>query len=103
MFRIKPDPKFSADVQLTVPGQAEPAKVNMTFKYKTRDQLVEFGERIKDIPVEDAVAEIVEDWSGVDAKCTKENIKLLVGSYIPSGMEILTAYHRELHQSRVKN
>ena len=103
MFTINPEPLFTADVPMTVPGKTEPVITRMTFKYKNKEQLLEFGKFLKKAPIEDALLEIVEGWSGVDAPFTPENLKLLLGNYLTAGNEIIQAYHREAYQSKVKN
>lgn len=103
MLKLNPNPTFKADVQLTEPGKAEPTVVKITYRYKTRKEVEEFGERVKDFPVADALKEIVADWEGIDAQCTPENIGLLCENYLPAGLELLTAYYKELSISRVKN
>lgn len=103
MFKIIPNPLFTADVPLTVPGQADPVQVKMVFKYKNKDQLVEFGKNLKKAPLEDSLMEIIESWPGVDAPFTIENVKILVSNYLQAGNEIIQAYHREVYESKVKN
>lgn len=103
MLKLNPDPQFTADIQLTEPGKQDPATVKITFRYKNRDEVVDFGERVKGIPVDQALQEIIVDWQGIDADCTPENIKVLCGNYMQAGLEILTGYYKELSISRVKN
>ncbi|MBM9615308.1 hypothetical protein JWJ90_13570 [Desulfobulbus rhabdoformis] len=103
MFKINPGPTFTTEVSLSVPGKTEPEKITVTFKSKDRAELEEFGKAIKKKPILDSVFEIVEGWSGVDVEFSKENLEKLLANYIPSGNEIITAYHREVYESRVKN
>jgi len=103
MLKINPNPQFTAEVALTEPGKKTPTTVKMTFRYKNREEIVEFSERIKNKPTEEALTEIVVGWDGIDAECTPENIGALVKNYLPAGFEILNAYYRELSASRVKN
>jgi hypothetical protein len=103
MLKLNPSPTFKADVPLTEPGKAEPTIVKITFRYKTRKEVEEFGEAVKDLPVAKALAEVIADWEGIDAECNAENIAVLCENYLPAGLELLTAYYRELSISRVKN
>lgn len=103
MLKLNPNPEFSASVPITEPGKAEPTIITVTYRYKTRDALVEFIEQTKDAPVADVLCDIVSGWNGVDAPFTKENLKALVNSYMPAGLEMLKAYYKELAESKIKN
>ena len=103
MLKITPDPKFTADVKISVPGQEEPAVVQLTFKYLSRTAMAEWHETAKDKALADALAEIVLDWSGFDAKFTAKALSQFLDNYPAAGMEILSAYSRQLFESRVKN
>jgi len=103
MLKINPNPQFTAEVPLSEPGKKKPTIVKMTFKYKNRKELIEFGERTKDKPVEEALEEILVGWEGIDAEFNQENMVMLVQNYLPAGLEILRAYHEELIVSRTKN
>lgn len=105
MFKINPNPTFTADVPLSVPGQADPVIVKVTFKHKSKPALLDFEERIRDkkTKIEELLFEIVEDWSGIDAPCTQETITTLAANYIAAPVEIITAYNKELVRSKIKN
>lgn len=103
MFKITPDPIFTADVELSVPGKPGTATVQITFKYQTKDQLVSFGEMVNEEPIDKVLAHIIKGWEGIDAECTPENISLMIANHVRAGNEILKAYYRELYASRVKN
>lgn len=105
MFKIIPDPTFTADVPLTVPGQKEQVIVGMTFNYKDKAALIDFEKRCidKDSSVESLIAEIVSGWSGIDTECNAESIKALCANYIMAPSEIITAYNKELVRSKAKN
>lgn len=103
MLKINPNPQFSVDVKLTEPGTENPAIVKIIFRYKNRDEMIDFSERTKGKPIEDVLCEIIHGWEGIDADCNAENIAMLAKNYIPAGLEILNAYYKELSASRVKN
>lgn len=103
MLKINPAPEFKVEVKLTEPGKTDTTTIGITFRYKNRDEMIDFGSRTQDKPIAEALAEIVSGWTGIDVDCTAENIALLVKNYLPSGMEILNAYYREMSASRVKN
>lgn len=105
MFKIVPDPLFTADVPLTVPGQAETVPVRMTFRYKDKAGLIDFEKRCmdKETAVEDLLGEIIEDWNGVDAPCTPDAIKQICAHYVTAPAEIISAFNKELVRSKIKN
>lgn len=110
MFKINPNPTFTADVLLTVHGSAEPAKLCVTFKHKGRKALADWiglPKKMADAgtPVKDAdyLGEVIEDWDGVDAPYSIESLDALLDAYQPAGMELYEAYIRALTESRAKN
>lgn len=110
MISLNPTPTFTADVEITEPGQAEPIKVAFVFKHKGRKQLDEFigrpakakeaGEELKDPQY---LGEVIEGWPGVDAPFTPENFATFLEQRPASGHEIYRAYLRALTESRAKN
>ena len=103
MLKINPEPTFKADVPITIPGEKKPAIVNMTFRYKNRKELIDYVERLKDRQMDEALAEIIAGWDGIDAECNPENISALTSNYQAAGQEIFTVYRQELIESKIKN
>lgn len=103
MLKLNPNPEFSTSVSITEPGKKEPTIITVTYRYKTREELADFVERTKDAQVADTLCEIVSGWDGVDAPFSSENLKIMVGNYMPAGLEMLKAYYQELAESKVKN
>ena len=114
MLKITPDPKFSADVQITIPGQEKPESLPLTFRYMNRLQYVELlssfeeekdkkGKVIKEGKTQiEAFPEFVLGW-GLEEEFVKENIELFLNNYPAAYREIFSAYSRLLIESRVKN
>lgn len=110
MFKINPNPTFKADVQLTVIGSTEPAKLVVTFKHKGRKALADWVALPKKMadagtPIKDAdyLDEVIADWEGVDAPYSVEALDTLLDAYQPAGQELFEAYIRALTESRAKN
>lgn len=103
MLKLNPEPTFKADVPLTVPGEKKPVTVSMTFRYKNRKELIDYVERLKDRPMDEALSEIIAGWDGIDAECNQESITALTNNYQASGHEIFSVYRTELIESRIKN
>ena len=103
MLKLMPEPKFTANVSLTVPGNADPAVVQITFKYMTRTQVFDFFESMKGKKDAEALKELIMDWEGFDEKYTPKNLEILLEHYPAAATEIISAYTRNLMESRVKN
>lgn len=120
MFRIVPNPTFTTDVLLSVPGSDTPVAIKLTFRHKTRAQLQAYQARAIDLAMQadapDAqeqftayVAEIVEGWIGVvgaDDKplpYTPANLAQLIQAYPAAGNEIVRRYTQQLSHARAGN
>lgn len=103
MLKINPNPQFTADVQISEPGNPEPTTVKITFNYKKRKDLAAFVEKLDERGAEKSLQEIISGWEGIDAECTPKNIELLAQNYPAAAGEIFTAYYREIFASKVKN
>lgn len=120
MFRITPNPTFTVDVPLSVPGSDTPVAIKITFRHKTRAQLAEYQARAYELAVQadapDAqeqfaayVGEIVEGWIGVvgaDDKplpFTPANLAQLLQAYPAAGNEIVRRYTQQLSHARAGN
>ena len=107
MLKITPDPKFTADVPITVPGQNKPETLSVTFKYMTKEEAAAFfskaaKEKTSDL---DCLESLIIDWSGFDSPypLNRDNLKTLLDNYPASGFDLLSGYRRQLFESRVKN
>lgn len=111
MFKIDPEPTFSAEAALTVPGQAEPARLTIHWKHLSRDQLVEWIDGLAEIRLGDVdgLALVVAGWEGVvdqqgqAVPFTKDRLRSLLWSYHAAGAELVRAYVRALTESRLGN
>lgn len=112
MLKITPDPTFSADVKITVPGQEKPGTIPLTFKYmgssefkKFADQFLEITEedvKHKKDPTPDHFMDFVEKW-GLEEEFTKKNVEIFMNNYPAAFFEILLKYRELAHRSRLKN
>lgn len=114
MLKLNPDPTFTDDVEITVPGQKEPGTIPLTFKYRNRDEFKEwFGgldeKRDKNGKVTrkgktftEAFLEFVLGW-GLDEEFNKENVEIFLTNYPAAYQEIFTQYSKMLLVSRIKN
>lgn len=109
MFRLTPDPTFACQVQITVPGQTEQAKLDLVFRHKGRKALREWIDGAKDRRDGPFLAEVIESWSGVEnakgepVDFSADSLDELLDEYQASGEEIFSAYLRALTEARGKN
>jgi Phage tail assembly chaperone len=108
MFKFKPDPTFVATVLLSMPGVAQPHPVTMTFKHKSKAQLLALFAKADSQTDGELIQQIVDGWDMVDeggqrVDFTPRNMGLLLNNYPPAAMEILVAYKRELLEAKTKN
>lgn len=66
MFRLVPDPEFTAPVPLSVRG-SDPVPVTFTFRHLGRKALSAFSQRVKAEGLEDpqVLAEVITGWADV--------------------------------------
>lgn len=108
MFKLHPNPTFTAKVQITV-AEGPPAVIDVTFKHKGRTALAAFMLEARGRPHAEVLAEIIADWSGpLDDKGEpvpygEAALAQLVDNYGAAGDEMLGAYGKALLESRVKN
>lgn len=111
MISIDPNPTFQCLVQLTVPGQENLASINVTFAYKDLDEQKVFFEKNSASSPFDAISQILLDWKAEDVldkekrpvPFSPDELGKLLKRYPPSTTEILNAWQKALHESRVKN
>lgn len=103
MFKLTPNPTFIAAVALSLPGEAKPANVKITFKHLVRPQIKAFFEGLEGKTDAEALGEIVVGWEGFDADFSQDALTELCSNYPKAGGEIFTAFKRELVDAPTKN
>ena len=108
MLKLNPDPTFTDDVEITVPGQKEPGTIPMTFKYRSRTEYKEFLDGLeekkkgKEKTFPAVFSEFVLGW-GLEEEFNSKNIETFLDNYPVAYQEIFTFYSKMLLVSRVKN
>lgn len=105
IFKLQPAPTFTVPVEIPRHGE-EPAKIKVTFKHKSREDMAEFLERAGESKAEQDVAlmrEMIADWEGPDMEFCDESIQLLLQNYQGAVPALVLAYSLELTQARRKN
>lgn len=109
MFKLTPNPTFSAQVPLSVPGLPEPLKVAITFRHKTKPALQAW---MRDGRGKDDAAllhELIVGWEGMtdadgaDVPYSLTALNDLLANYWCASDEITAAYLYELKESKRKN
>lgn len=123
VFKLNPDPTFSAFVRLTVPGNAIPARISVTFRHKTAEGVDEWYRGNVDNKASDALHEVIAGWGepaqnddgeeepgiapiGADGEklpYTREALVTVLANYPASASELVRGYLLALKESRVKN
>jgi hypothetical protein len=111
MIRLQPKPTFQFKVELSVPGSEEPARFTLVGKHMGQAALSTWAEKAKELQGQDAafLAEVITDWSGVTGedgkavKFDKDALATLIDAYPGSGLQVFTAYIKELSAGRGKN
>lgn len=104
MLKINPNPKFSADVEIHVPGE-KPEKVKFTFKHKAQDEYKSFLDRAKNGQASEleTLLEIVDGWSGCDVEFSSGALADLLNQYHTAGTAIFATYVNEQVGARLGN
>lgn len=88
MLKLAPNPTFKAKVGIPVPGQKSDVQVEFEFRYMTREeweQLIHSRESMTD---DQAAAEVVVGWSGVDEPFGPDAMAKLLKFYPTAGTAI---------------
>ncbi len=105
VFKIQPAPTFTVSVDIPRHGE-EPAKIKVTFKHKSRDEMRDFLERAdKSDASQDVtlVNEMIAGWEGPDMPFSDEAVALLIQNFQGAVPALVQAYSLEILQARRKN
>jgi len=109
MFKITPNPTFTTDAELHVPGEELPGKIKVTFKYLNPDQLKAWQVKHGRNSVVEALQEVITAWDGVEDDAgnqvpfSADNLNKLMTNYQTAGADLTNAFLRELLGARRKN
>lgn len=103
MLKVAVEPKFWAPVDISVPGQEKPVRIQVQYTHMRREAVKEFIEGSKDRPDLEILAELMHDWKGVDRKFDSDALEELLQNYHAAGVELYLAWQREVVGSKVKN
>jgi Phage tail assembly chaperone len=103
MLKLKPNPTFTAELEIPLPG-GEKLGVSITFKHKSKKDLAEFveAESTKKQSDEDTVMEIACGWS-LEDEFTKPNLREFFDQYHAAARIVMNSYLFELTQAKAGN
>lgn len=100
-LKLIAEPTFKAMVGVPIPG-GDDVPVEMTFKHRTRSDLIEWSKSINDRPLAEAFMEMVTGWELTDA-FTKENVGTFLENYGGAFQATVRCYSHELLRARMGN
>lgn len=105
MLKLKPErpETVTGDVEITVPGQDETERFKGVFKYRDKEEFLDFTRSLAGKSDLESTMEMLVDWKDVDGPFNKENVELVLSGYNTAGHEIFLAYQKALFESKVKN
>lgn len=109
MIRLIPNPVFKATVHFTQPGTDELATVVFEFRHKPPKALDAWLQASKDKSSAAAMSEAIVGWSGVidengnEVPFSEDMLAAFMAGHGPRAQELISAYMREMLESRRKN
>lgn len=102
---LVPNPLFSVDVGIPIPGVKEPTPVAFEFKHKGKTALNAFRETV-DFSADGItvahVREMASSW-GIEDEFSDENIGKLLEEFPGSGLAIYARFMGELQDAKLGN
>ncbi len=103
MFKLDPNPTFTAPVTGFKPGAGADESIVVTFKYRGRKELETMVAETADKTVLDLLLDVMTGWRDVPLDFTRENVEKLCDLYPAFPSAVLLTYKRELTEARRKN
>ena len=103
MLRLTPNPTFRATAAISIPGEAQPARIEVEYRHLGREALADYFKRLEGRSDLDALAEIIAGWSGVDAPFSAAALADLLDAYPTAAMALFDAFRRECLEAKAKN
>ena len=103
MFKLEPNPTFTATVAGFKPGEGAAEGIPVLFKYRGRKELATFMTDAAEITTLDALMDIMAGWREVPLDFTRENVEKVCDLYPAFVGAVFDCYRRELTEARRKN
>jgi hypothetical protein len=98
---LTPNPTFKSKVDIPVAG-GPPVPVEMTFKHKTKTQLIEFQNTLDKRTDPESFMEMVAGWD-LEHDFTVENVTTVLENYIGAAWAVYDKYRTELIAAKLGN
>jgi hypothetical protein len=109
MIKLTPNPTFPVDIELPVPGEAEPGKLTLHVRWMSRTDRQAWFEAAKQKEDADALHEVLAGWegpvdeSGAPVPYTLDALKALLNNYEKVTDRVVKAIAQGYREGRVKN
>jgi hypothetical protein len=109
MFNLVPNPTFTAEAPITLPGAAEPAMLLVEWRHRGRFELKAWLDSLSGTADVEALMQAMVGWENVvDGTGKPVDFSLaaltdLLDAYPPAGGELCQAYVKALTESRLGN
>jgi hypothetical protein len=105
MLTLNPQPTFVAPALITVPGQAEPVSISVTWRHKSRTELDAWLKGLSSRDDHEVLSEVIAGWdeADVDSPYSVDALCALLNNYPRAAMDLMAAYSRALYEGRAKN
>ena len=102
MFKIDPNPTFTAPVSVHIPGQGLGSFV-AEYVYLDREARKDYVAALSGKSNFEALAEIVVGWSEMDAPFSPANLEKLLNKYDTAAEAFFKAFFEEMTGAAAKN
>ena len=102
-LKLQPNPTFTANAEISVPGQDKPARVTVTFKHLSKNKIKDYFANLEGKSDAEALGEIITGWDGIDEKFSPDALAELLDNYPAAGGELFECFRANLMESRRKN
>lgn len=116
MLKLVPNPTFAVNVHIPVAGEVEDKVVRAHFKFLKKEELANYLKSLEKRQDHEALSEIVVGWEtkdgvtsdgqnyeGIDAEFTAENLQGLLGTYAMAAHSLFSAFRDESLKAKKGN
>ena len=103
MFKLNPNPTFTAAASISVPGSKAPVSIEIEFKHLSKKEIKAYFEGLSGKSDDEALGEIVVGWKGIDSPFSQEALATFLDKYPKSAAELFETFRFELMEARAKN
>lgn len=103
MLKLTPSPTFWAKCDISIPGADKPARIEVEFRHLGKEAIKAYFDGLDGKTDNEALAEIITGWKGVDAEYGNDTLAALLDAYPAAALELFSAYKREAIEARIKN